>query len=81
MPFPWLQSRVPDSIRTRGPASHKRMHEDEVRQRAALLRRLGRDQATAVSRCMAHLGWGYEIAGEAPIGEAEVKALVAHVYR
>jgi hypothetical protein len=81
MPFDWLDSKVPASVRERGPAARKRMHEDEIRQRAGLLRRLGHDQDTAVRRCLAHLGNGFDVIGTAPISEKEVRALVAHVYR
>ena len=81
MPFPWLDSKVPASVRARGPAEHKRMHEDEIRQRATLYRRLGRDQATAAARCLAHLAWGYDLVGKAPLTEKAVRALVAQVYR
>lgn len=81
MPFDWLQSPAPAVIASRGGAARKRMTEDEVRARAGLLRRLGRDQAQATRRCLANLAWGYELAGKRPLTDNEVKALVAAVYR
>jgi hypothetical protein len=81
VPFDWLQSRVPPAVAGRGAAARKRMTEDEVRTRAGLLRRLGRDQAQATRRCLANLAWGYEGAGKRPLTDAEVKAIVAAVYR
>ena len=81
MSFDYLVSKIPDQVRKRAPASNKRMHEEEIRYRAALYRRLGRDKDTAVQRCLAHLAWTYEIAGKSPVSDREVKALVEAVYK
>lgn len=81
MPFDWLVPDVPASVRARGPERLKAQHTDEVRVRAALLRRLGYDEAFATWRCQRNLAWGYERAGEAPLTAAQVAEVVAEVYR
>lgn len=81
MAFDWYESKVPKQVQARFPESRKRMHEQEIRYRAGLYRRLGRDQETAVARCLAQLSWGYEAGGEAPVAEADVRRIVGEVYR
>lgn len=81
MAFDWYESKVPQAVQARFPESRKRMHEQEIRYRAGLYRRLGWDRDVAVARCLAHLGWGYETGGEAPVSEADVQRIVGEVYR
>ncbi len=80
MPFDWLEPHVPESVRAEDPTRRRQGCENDVRVRAALLQRLGREQDAALQRCLGNLAWAYELAGSAPLTSDEVRALVAEVY-
>jgi hypothetical protein len=81
MPFDWLKSDVPASVLAQGAAKFKAQQQDEVRGRAALLRRLGYPRAFAETRCLHNQTWAFEAVGRAPLSGADIKALVAEAYR
>ncbi len=80
MPFDWLHPHVPEAVRAEDPTRLRQGCEHDVRVRAGLLQRLGRDQAYTLHRCLGNLAWGYEAAGQAPLSADEVRAVVADVY-
>lgn len=80
MPFDWLEPHVPAAVRSADNARRRAGCERDLRDRAALLLRLGRDERTTLHRCLGNLAWGYELQGEAPLTADEVRALVADVY-
>jgi len=81
MAFDWWNADVPNTVRSTGTEKHRAMHIDEVRQRAGLLRRLGYEQSFAAWRCQRNLAWGFEMAGKAPLTDADVKKIVAEVFK
>ena len=55
--------------------------EEDVLQRAALLRRLGYSQAEATHRCMGNVAWAFSVQGKPAISAARLRKLVASVYK
>lgn len=80
MPFDWLHPNVPAAVRARDPENRRQQCESDIRTRAGLLQRLGRDQATALHRCLGNMSWGYELSGQPPLSEDEVRAVIQDVY-
>lgn len=60
--------------------AHHRQTEQAVRDRAAMLRRLGYDQPYVTARAHADLAWEYECTGTSPLDAKEVDALIARVF-
>lgn len=80
MPFEWLQPHVPEAVRSADQTRRLQGCEHDVRVRAALLQRLGRDQSTTLRRCLGDLRWAYEVGGTSPLTDDQVTAIVADVY-
>jgi len=80
MSFDWMEPKLPPHLAEKHAAARVTAQTDEVVQRAALLRRLGRDKAYAVHRCLGNIDWGFELRGKSPLGRAQVRELVAKVY-
>jgi hypothetical protein len=80
MSFPWLHPVIPASYSAAAPGKALAMYRDEIRQRAALLRRLGYPEQQAAARCRQNLAWDFELHGRCPVAD-EVDALVQAVYR
>ena len=57
------------------------MHVTDLRTRARLLRRLGYSEAHVVHRCLGNTEWGFELSGEPPLNNDEIRELVAAVFR
>ena len=57
------------------------MAESDVRERALLLRRLGYSQAEVVHRCMGNIAWAFSVQGKPAITPAQLRKLVAGVYK
>lgn len=81
MSFDWMQAHVPASVVAAGGAKFKAQAATEIRERAALLRRLGHSKAYAELRCRRNLTWAFEVTGKPPLTDAEVRALVAEAYK
>lgn len=80
MSFDWMQTDIPDAVQARGGESRVAMVVDEVRERAALLKRLGYSQDHALRRCQGNVDWSYAVAGKAAISKADIKRIVGEVY-
>ncbi len=80
MAFDWMHATLPEHLHARHVAAREAMHRDEIRARAALLRRLGYPADYAVHRCLGNLDWGFELRGEPPVDREAVHALVEAVY-
>lgn len=81
MPFDWMSAKVPPEIAANGAARFRAGLVAEIRERAALLRRLGHSRAYAELRCRRNVAWAFEAAGKSPVTDAEVKTLVAEAYK
>ncbi len=79
MTFEWYEVKKVDEVRAQWSARGADAQRREVRERAALLMRMGRSKAEAVSRCKQNIDWQYELRGAASISK-EVKRLVDEVY-
>jgi hypothetical protein len=79
MPFPWLQSKIVPEFAASLPERRKEMQRREVRERAALLMRLGRSRKEATATCRANLEWEFD-GMAAPEVLGEIDALVEQVY-
>ena len=79
MPFCWMDERVEERRDDHGKLSAV-MAENEVLERAGLLRRLGYTQADAVHRCMGNIAWAFSVQGKPAITPARIRKIVAGVY-
>ena len=80
MSFDWMESNVPSRVKDRGPQARRDAYTREIRERAALLRRLGHDHDYALHRCLSNLEWSFERSDQAPISADDVRAVVKAVY-
>ena len=78
MAFTWYESTVPVDVASDATRLLK-MHRQEIEARAALLMRLGWDEATVVDRCRRALEWEFELAAEKPLLR-DVEVLVRAVF-
>jgi hypothetical protein len=77
MPFDWLHAHVP-----RRPQHRDEMYRRELRERAALLQRLGYSRADARVRLAANLDWDFEIgAGHKAVSDRELDEIVDEVWK
>ena len=79
MPFPWLHATIPDDVTGSFPAKRHAMLQREIRERAALLMRLGHSRAATAAACRANLEWEFELEALPPV-VGEIDGLVAEVY-
>ena len=79
MPFCWMDENT-DSGPNDGQVSRVETTENEVRNRAALLRRLGYSRTEAVHRCLGNVAWAFSVQGKPAITPARLRKLVASVY-
>jgi hypothetical protein len=61
--------------------TREQVAEEDVTERAALLRRLGYTQADAVHRCLGNVAWAYSVHGTPALTPARLRKLVAAVYK
>lgn len=80
MAFDWLESKRTDALTKRCRERATEARKREVRDRAALLMRLGRTKKEAVRRCRQNFDWEWEMHAPCP-GMSEVEGLVDEVYR
>ena len=52
----------------------------EVRERSALMRRLGRSKADALHRCLGNVAWAYSVSGTPALTPAQIRKIVNSVY-
>lgn len=81
MSFDWMHADVPAAVAASGEARFKDALAAEIRDRAALLRRLGHTRAYAELRCRRNVTWAFDGAGTSPLSDDEVAALVGEIYR
>lgn len=79
MTFCWMDegagSLPPVSAEKRAEAA-----EAEVRERSALMRRLGRSKADALHRCLGNVAWAYSVSGTPALTPAQIRKIVNSVY-
>ena len=80
MPFDWMHSDVPESFARTESEKAAAMYLAEAKCRAALLRRLGRDQETALDRIRRNFEWGFELHDKPPFLD-NLPEVVERVYR
>lgn len=82
MPFDYMHVQIPEEFRN-APEKAKAMYRQELKERAAMLRRLGYDEAEVLMRLTTNVRWDWE-ANEAPSIIEELKgelpAIVKEVY-
>ena len=54
--------------------------EAEVRERSALMRRLGRSKADALHRCLGNVAWAYSVSCTPALTPAQIRKIVNSVY-
>lgn len=79
MAFDWWEPRVGQVVRARAAERAQESLRQEIRDRAAILMRLGWDAEHARARCRRNLAWELELQDE-PAAAGEVDALVRRVY-
>ena len=79
MSFCWMdeaaESSRPDSGTKRTEAAAA-----EVRERSALMRRMGRTKADAIHRCLGNVAWAYSVTGTPALTPAQIRKIVNSVY-
>ena len=78
MPFLWYQPDVPEEYANAGNKAAA-MYEAELRERAALLMRLGYSKEETKTRLRGNVRWDFELHGE-PAHLKRVNSLVDKVY-
>jgi|MDTA01.1.fsa_nt_gb hypothetical protein len=79
MPFCWMDEN--DAQEAKGnEQSRKAATTSELRERAALMRRLGYSKSDAVHRCMGNLAWAFSVSGQPAVTPAMVRKIVSEVY-
>ena len=81
MSFDWMHADVPEAVVATGEARFKDALVGEIRERAALLRRLGHTRAYAELRCRRNVTWAFDSAGTSPLSDDEVSAIVGEIFR
>ena len=79
MPFCWMDEKVEGPGPTKG-VSREDATVAEIRDRAAVMRRLGHSKADAIHRCMGNLAWAFSVSGQPAVSPARVRKLVGEVY-
>jgi hypothetical protein len=76
LPFDWMDYRIPDPVLERNADHRLAMHQDDVRVRASLLKRLGWPRESALHRCLGNQEWAFETYGVSPLSKDETRTLV-----
>jgi hypothetical protein len=79
MTFPWYQSDPPPRSET-APEKAAAMYENELRERAALLMRLGYSKDETKARLRGNVRWDFELQAQAAPHLRKVGAIVDKVY-
>ena len=79
MPFPWYRPDLPEDLQT-NPDRVQKMFILELKERAALLMRLGYDKAEAAARLRGNVRWDFEL-HSSPEHLARVDEVVEEVFR
>ena len=79
MPFCWMDEQE-DTNGSSGSLAREEATEMEIRERAAVMRRLGHSKADALHRCMGNLAWAFSVSGQPAVSPARVRKLVGEVY-
>ena len=80
MPFCWMDEANEEKPEENGKTSAL-VAEEDVLERASLLRRLGYSQSDAVHRCMGNIAWAFSVHGKPDITPARIRKIVAGVYK
>lgn len=79
MSFCWIDE-APESSTPESDAKRAEAAIAEVRERSALMRRLGRSKADAVHRCLGNVAWAYSVTGTPALTPAQIRKIVNAVY-
>ena len=81
MDFDWMNAELPQDVIARHAEHRARQAKNDVRVRAALLRRLGYDAVYAKHRLLGNRAWAWELVpGAAALSVKELKAEVEAAY-
>ncbi len=80
MPFDWMHPHVPEPFTRSQSEKATAMYLAEAKYRAALLKRLGRDQETALARIRRNFEWGFEL-HDKPAFLNQLRDVVGQVYQ
>ena len=80
MPFCWMDESNEQKAEDNDQMSTS-VAEEDVLDRAALLRRLGYSQSDAVHRCMGNIAWAFSVQGKPAITPARIRKIVSSVYK
>lgn len=79
MPFCWMDEKEDRDSSTEG-VSREVATISEIRDRAAVMRRLGHTKADAIHRCMGNIAWAFSVSGKPAVTPDRVRKLVGEVY-
>ena len=79
MPFCWMDEKE-DIENSAEAVSREDATVLEIRDRAAVMRRLGHSKADAIHRCMGNIAWAFSVSGQPAVSPARVRKLVGEVY-
>jgi hypothetical protein len=79
MPFCWMDEKE-DRENLTEAVSREDATVSEIRDRAAVMRRLGHSKADAIHRCMGNIAWAFSVSGQPAVSPARVRKLVGEVY-
>jgi hypothetical protein len=79
MPFCWMDEKE-DRENSAEAVSREDATVSEIRDRAAVMRRLGHSKADAIHRCMGNIAWAFSVSGQPAVSPARVRKLVGEVY-
>lgn len=79
MSFCWMDEAAESSQPQSGTKRSEAAAAD-VRERSALMRRLGRSKADAVHRCLGNVAWAYSVSGTPALTPAQIRKIVNSVY-
>ena len=79
MPFCWMDEKE-DGENSIDGISREDATVSEIRDRAAVMRRLGHSKADAIHRCMGNIAWAFSVSGQPAVSPARVRKLVGEVY-
>ncbi len=76
MAFDWMQPHIGSAARARWASAARQAYLRDVRERAALLRRLGYEPQAVSTRCLRRARWEFELLRRQPVDIDEVQRVV-----
>jgi len=78
-PFDWLDPTIPDDYKGTFSEKGKEMQRREIRERTAVLMRLGHSREEAIARCRQNMYWEHDLHRQPSVFN-DIEQLVDEVY-